>query len=560
MPDEELVPLAGSNREPLDGARAAGAIDPDERLTVTVYVRPNPRRSARTDLETQNALLPRDRSYLSPDEVQTEFGADPADLEAVAAFARAHDLTVVDQNPATRSLRLEGSADTLSRVFGVQLHRWEHPNGAYRGRTGDVHVPSSLKDIIQAVLGFDNRRVGRPFLWWARPPVQDSLSKSTSTALPPNTYYPPQVGDLYGFPSQYDGTGQTVAIFVFNGQIGASSESAPGGYDPTLVDRYFTSVLKMSAPELTDVVVHGPGNQPGDGSNPEDVSGEVYLDLCMVGSLAPGAKIAVYFTEFTEQGWVDAINRAVSDTVNNPSVISISYGNPENDAQHGLWTQMAVQQVDLAFQAAAAAGRTICCAAGDNGSADEPSSASVHVDFPASSPWVLGCGGTRLESTGTTITREVTWNDLSDGNGATGGGVSAIFPLPSWQSAAHIPPISGTQKSGRGVPDVASLADPETPFVIMGPDGKLAGVGGTSAAAPLWSSLVARANQALGTRAGYLNVLLYTRFGTGVLRDITQGSNGVYSAGAGWDACTGLGAPGAQALISALGGSSVAHQ
>ena len=155
----------------------------------------------------------------------------------------------------------------------------------------------------------------------------------------------------------------------------------------------------MKTPALTDVVVQGPGNQPGDGTNPYDVSDKVYLDLCIVGSLAPGAKIAVYFTQFSEQGWVEAISRAATDAVHSPSVISISYGNPENDPR-GAWTKMAIKQVNDAFEAAAAAGRTICCAAGDSGASDEPGTTKGQADFPASSPWVLACGGTRLESSG----------------------------------------------------------------------------------------------------------------------------------------------------------------
>jgi kumamolisin len=276
------------------------------------------------------------------------------------------------------------------------------------------------------------------------------------------------------------------------------------------------------------------------------------LDLCVVGSLAPKAKIAVYFTEFTEQGWVDAISAAVTDTANDPSVISISYGNPEDDARRGLWTAMAVTQVNRAFQLAAAAERTICCAAGDDGSADERGTNAVHADFPASSPWVLGCGGTRLESANNAITREVVWNDLADGNGATGGGVSKIFPVPVWQQGANVPPARGTQHTGRGVPDVAACADPETPFVVVSPNGRLGGVGGTSAAAPLWSALIARLNQALGVRVGYLNPLLYSKLSSGVLRDITEGNNGAYNAGPGWDPCTGLGVPGATTLLNGL--------
>jgi kumamolisin len=548
---DALIPIEGSHRDPLPGAVAVGASDPDEQLVVTVYVRPDPNASPQFDPAAEAQQRPRERHYLSPAELAAQFGADPADLAAVADWARGRGLSVVSQNVAARSIRLAGTAGALSQAFGVKLETWRHPGGEYRGRTGAVHVPASLSRVVEAVLGFDNRPLGRPYVRSAELAL-GAVAPGAKLNLPPNTYLPPDVGRLYHFPQQFEGDGETVAVLVFNGQVGSTGEQAPGGYDPALLDSYFRQVIGTSPPELIDVVVQGPGNQPGDGSNQLDVSGEVYLDLCVVGSLAPKAKIAVYFTEFTEQGWVDAINEAVTDAANDPSVISISYGNPENDPRRGLWTAMAVKQVNHAFQLAAAAGRSICCAAGDDGSADESQTTAVHADFPASSPWVLGCGGTRLEASNGTITREVVWNDLAAGHGATGGGVSSVFPVPDWQQAAGVPPVAGTQHRGRGVPDVASLADPETPFVVMGPDGKLGGVGGTSAAAPLWSALLARLNQALGARVGYLNPLLYSQMSTGVLRDITEGNNGAYQAGPGWDPCTGIGAPGADALLQAL--------
>lgn len=207
-----------------------------------------------------------------------------------------------------------------------------------------------------------------------------------------------------------------------------------------------------------------------------------------------------------------------------------------------------------AFQQAAAQGVTICVASGDNGASDEPNATTDHVDFPASSPWVLGCGGTRLETDQSTmaITREATWNDLADGNGATGGGVSRLFPVPDWQASAGVPAnADGSGRTGRGVPDVASLADPETPLWVLGPNGQLGGVGGTSAAAPMWSALIARCNQAAGTRMGFLNPLVYGQLSTAML-DITTGGTGAYEAGPGWDACTGWGRPDGQKLLSAI--------
>ena len=252
---------------------------------------------------------------------------------------------------------------------------------------------------------------------------------------------------------------------------------------------------------MTSVAVDGGSNTPTGSADGPD--GEVMLDIEIAGAIAPKAKIVVYFTSNTSQGFLDAITQAVHDTVNNPSVISISWGGPEAN-----WTGQAFEQFDQAFQAAAAVGVTITVAAGDNGSSDGVSDGQAHVDFPASSPNVLACGGTRLNATSTKISSEVVWNEPSDG--ATGGGISDQFPLPDYQKNAGIPPSANSGKRiGRGVPDVAANADPATGYPIR-VDGDNAVVGGTSAVAPLWAGLIALLNQGLGKPVGFLNPTLYS--------------------------------------------------
>src|SRR5205807_6173292 len=152
------------------------------------------------------------------------------------------------------------------------------------------------------------------------------------------------------------------------------------------------------------------------------------LDIEVAGAVAPGASIAVYFAPNTDQGFLDALTTAIHDTTNNPSVISISWGGPENE-----WTQQAMMAFDAACQDAATLGVTICTASGDNGATDGATDGQLHVDFPASSPAILACGGTTLDATGNQIKDEEAWNELATGGGATGGGVSQVFALPSWQ-------------------------------------------------------------------------------------------------------------------------------
>jgi kumamolisin len=177
------------------------------------------------------------------------------------------------------------------------------------------------------------------------------------------------------------------------------------------------------------------------------------------------------------------------------------------------------------------------------------SDGSNHVDFPASSPHVLACGGTKLVASGDTITSETVWNELSANEGATGGGVSTLFALPDWQAKSGVPKPTASG-GGRGVPDVAGDADPSTGYTVR-VDGETTTIGGTSAVAPLWAGLIALANAANGRDAGFVNPTLYgaeTAF-----RDITSGNNGSFKAGTGWDACTGLGSPKGAAVIAALG-------
>lgn len=278
------------------------------------------------------------------------------------------------------------------------------------------------------------------------------------------------------------------------------------------------------------------------------------LDIEVAGAVAPGAQITVYFAPFTERGWVDVITKAVHDDIHKPSVISISWGFAEGK---DIWSEQAIKAVNEAFQAAAAMGVTVCTAAGDDGSRDQIGDDGLtHVDFPASSPCVLACGGTKLEGSGDTISSEVVWNESSENYGATGGGISDMFDLPDWQKNINIPSSANPGGHiGRGLPDVASKADVATGYIILA-DGQEGLVGGTSAAAPLWAGLIALLNQKLGKPVGYLNPVLYGL--KDVFQDITEGnnnmtdSNGPYQAHSGWDACTGLGSPDGTKLLSAL--------
>jgi kumamolisin len=297
----------------------------------------------------------------------------------------------------------------------------------------------------------------------------------------------------------------------------------------------------MKTPQVTAVSVDGGSNSPsGDPNGPD---GEVELDIEIAGSIAPGATIGVYFAPNTDQGFIDAVTTAVHDGNLKPGIISISWGAPENS-----WTAQAHSALNAACQDAAVMGVTVLAASGDQGARDGTSSPTV--DFPAASPYVVGCGGTKLTLSGTSIRSEQAWNELAANEGATGGGVSQVFALPGYQQNANVPSAPNGFR-GRGVPDVAADADPQSGYSVI-VDGQGTVIGGTSAVAPLWAGLLARINQALGKNVGYVNALLYSPGAQSTFHDITSGNNGDYSAGPGWDACTGLGSPNGVALLSVL--------
>jgi len=543
------VALPGSERSTRPGSRVVGAPDPNQQIRISVLVRPRtPLQNLRSAKEL-GATAPNKRRYMSRADFAAQYGADPNDLTKIEAFAHQHNLTVVEANAARRTVVLSGTISALSAAFGVYLANYEHPGGAFRGRTGPIYIPAGLQQTIQGVFGFDNRPQARPHFrchklkeGQAKRPRRGGARDTTQ-----NGYTPPQVAQLYNFPAGTDGTGQCIGILEFG-----------GGYNTNDLNTYFQQ-LGMSTPSITAVSVDGVTNQPDPGQDSPDT--EVMLDIEVAGSVAPGANMVVYFSNFTEQGWVDALTTAVHDSVHNPSVLSISWGFAEGES---IWSAQAIQAVNEAFQAAAAMGVTVCCAAGDDGSRDQVSDGLAHVDFPASSAWVLACGGTTLQSSGNKIVSETVWNDGTDG-GATGGGVSDTIPLPTWQANANIPAsVNPGAQGGRGVPDVAGNADPATGFQVLA-DGQQGIVGGTSAVAPLWAGLIARINQQLGTPAGFVNPLLYSQVAkANGFNDITTGNNditgeiGGYPAGTGWDACTGLGSPNGTTIANSLAGASAA--
>jgi len=509
--------LTGSERQPMEGAKAAGKADPSERLEVSVLLRRG-NADALTDRVNELASRASAGARLSREEFERQFGAASADIAAVKKFAAKNGLSVIGEYAGRRTVVLSGPVAKFNAAFGVDLQKFDYPGGSYRGRVGSIQLPDELRDCVEAVLGLDNRPAAKPHFRLRRP-----FGAGRRPAAAAASFTPLQIASLYNFPP---GTGQGESVGII--ELG-------GGERPADLSAYFSSLGVASPPKVTAVSVDQAQNAPT--GDPDGPDGEVMLDIEVVGAIAPQANIIVYFAPNTDAGFLDAITTAIHDAANKPSVISISWGGPESS-----WTQQAMTAFDSAFQAAATMGVTVCVASGDNGSSDGVNDGADHVDFPASSPHALACGGTSLRASGDTIASESVWNDEAQQQGSGGGGVSNVFALPTWQSGLRVTRTAGgaAALTMRGVPDVCGDADPQTGYDVR-IDGADSVIGGTSAVAPLWAGLIARINAANGGPVGFANATLYSN--PSALRDITQGNNGAFAASPAWDACTGLGSP-----------------
>jgi len=530
------VLLEGSERHHLAGAKVQGPANPHDYVEITVKLR------GKTPLPE---IDDRPKTIITHEELAATYGAVPHDVKAVGDALGIYGLKVFKTNPGARSIHMSGSVSQMEAAFQVKLMKYTHVSGDYRGRTGYIHVPASLKGIVTAVFGLDSRKM----ISKKQPPT---VNRDVNETLVVNRawYFASELAEAYKFPDG-DGTGQTIGILEFD-----------GGYFQADLEKY-CSVAKVPVPKVIPISVDHTSTTV---KNDADV--EVMMDVEIVAGICPKATIPVYFGKFTERGWVNILDTAIHDTVNKPSVLSVSYGLPEG---LNVWTNTAMTAVNDAFKQAALLGITICISSGDDGSDAQVGDGYAHVSFPSTSPYVLAVGGTnRQRSDGS----EIVWKDgdglRADNGGATGGGVSIAFQRPAWQSDIDVTSINPKAMVGRVVPDVAAHAETDGNatgyFIVVG--GQSMRNGGTSAASPLWASLIGRMNEKLGAaqRVGYITPLLYQASGRGKptvgtlgCNDITSGNNasaaiGGYNAGPGFDATTGWGSPNGEALLSALTG------
>jgi kumamolisin len=472
-------------------------------------------------------------------------GADPNEIEQVVAFAKSNGLEVVETNPGARSVVLRGTAAKLDKAFDVKLNNYQGPLGKYHSHTGPAKMPGVLATIVEAVIGLHNRPIH------AR---AHNTSRRRSANDPANTkpVTPQQIAQLYGFPSG-DGAGQTIGIYEMAVQD-QSGQLADAGYTATDV----ANTIKgfgggLTVPKIIDVPIDGVANS---GVN----DGETLLDITVAGAIAQAATIAVYFTGPTPQNMIHALQRMIhpgkGDPV--PTVISISYGWGPDDSQSGF-SQDEFTQFGELFQDAANLDITVLISSGDSGC--YLGSNHAQASYPATEPMVIACGGTTVGNVSGSTFDEYAWNDVgAAGPGASGGGISVKFPVPSYQNGAGVPKNNFTNTAGRGIPDVAGNASENSGYMQNAAGFEPQPVGGTSAVAPLYAGLFARINANLGVSVGFVNQVIYS-LGKSAFRDTvappgpTNNSfNGVtgYPVNVGWDACTGWGSVNGVALQNGL--------
>jgi kumamolisin len=531
------------------GASRVGPLKPDHRIDFTIVLAA---KAPLPSIHTLHSETSKHRSRFSPHlthaQLHTTYGAAAGAVEHIESFTRAFKLEIVETAAHRRSMRLRARAADLALAFKTGFAEFELDGHRFFAPTRLPSAPKEWDGVVEAVFGLHSP-------WHAGPQRRSSVYGNEASA---------RLHDLaraYAFPPDLDGSGQTIGLI----ELG-------GGFFPEDIEQ-FCSRIGVAAPRITVVKVADGANQPAsrrainefldvvsgeltlaakaEQSDPfvaAQCTAEVTMDIEILAALAPAAHIVVYFASGTEQGLYHTISHAVHDEQHRPGILSISWSMPEH-----TFSPAEIQAIEGVLHEAAHLGITVCASSGDAGALNGSADGKPSVNYPASSPHCLACGGTsgKLDPAG--IREEIVWNATHYGiKGASGGGISQLFHLPPWQQDARIP-MGPAGSPGRGVPDVAGLADPRYGCEML-IAGRTFASAGTSAVAPMWAALVARLNQALGRRCGHLHPHIYLlgKERRTALRPVLKGNNGLYHAGQGWNACTGYGTPKGSDLLAHL--------
>lgn len=468
------------------------------------------------------------RRFLSADEIGAKFGLPDEALARVHDWAAEHGIAVVTTSNQRISVSVGAPASTIESVFGVSLRDYADAAGrTFHAPTGEARMPAALDGLVAAVEGLDAR------------PSERSANVPVIAAGPLGGMTPAVIDRAYELDGlralNLHGEGQTVAIVSLD------------TFDPADVAR-FDQMAGTSGPPVEKVPVDGGVARPGDGQ------GEVNLDIDVIRAVAPKAQILDYEAP-NKGGAIGAIiDRIVAD--GRADIASISWGSCELARPPASMARMAASMA-----AAAAAGVTVYVASGDHGAYDcidqNRTDLRVSVDSPGGDPNVVGVGGTYMSmlDDGTYID-EVAWEEPLTG-WAPGGGLSAYYPRPSWQTGVG---VQNARSNGmRQVPDVAAAADPVSGFLSVS-EGEAGSAGGTSAAAPFWAGFTVLVRQlaegdgvdGLGALGPRLYQVAAAQPAGAVFHDVTRGGNLFDNATPGWDYATGLGTPRGTPLARAI--------
>ncbi len=467
------------------------------------------------------------RKFVTPEEFRARYAPTQEQIDQAQAYLAASGITDLKVNANGYLIEGRASVGSLSSAFQTEIRQYKDSTGkVYFAPSSEPKLPSELR--IRAVHGLHNLT---RFTSFTHETPADSIRAQAGSG-PLGGLSPQDIRQAYQIPGQVSGAGQTIAVVALD------------GYNASDVASYQRAFGIPSIP-LQNVLIDGATGAAGSEAM------ETTLDIELASAMAPGArKIMVYQAPNSGQSVLNLYSRIAND--NQAQIVTTSWGGPERMqstsfliSESGILKQMALQ------------GQTVFAASGDSGAYADQSSLSV-ID-PASQPFVVAVGGTRLNSSGGVYRSEATWNNGSPQQGAGGGGISSPWVPPSWQNRVGTTKHRG-HTSMRKVPDVALNSDPMTGYAVFY-SGRWVTVGGTSAAAPLWAGFTALVNeqrQANGLRqVGFLNPILYnlgrsSRYASD-FNDIQDGSTNLYyPAIQGWDNATGWGSMNGQGLFQDL--------
>ncbi len=467
------------------------------------------------------AKHPKDRKYLSNSAHSEIFAPSKNDANDIIEHAKAQNWEV-DFNEKAREITIKINSEEIAdennpitidalQFLSAQGDIHLEANGDGQNATAEnITNPSQKTGYVK---NNEEQRVGgRRHI-----PIQE----------PAHGYSVLEIAESYNFPNG-DGEGQTIGIIELGGQVAQSD-----------LEKFFAE-YNTPVPEIQIV------GQPT--TTPENDNVEVTADIQVAGILAPKAKFVIYYGTTI----LEAMKVALADTENKLTVISISWAGSELG-----YSQREITELNNVFHEASLKGITVVGASGDNGALNNKQYANVNV--PVNSPYVLACGGTQTYITDDKIAAEVVWNESTQQSQiATGGGFSQRIAEQKYQHTVienyihKYPQFAPYQKSGgRGIPDIAANAADASGYSIVF-QGQWVKIGGTSLATPLWAALIARMNQNLGYRLGFINPYLYELMGSASFHQILEGNNNLYFASEGWNPCTGLGTPNGIELMRAI--------